>query len=70
RVLRAELGREIQRRLAELPADQRLAIILSDIEGYNHEEIVAVTGWRPGTLKSRLSRGRARLRDALRAGYA
>ena len=69
RVLRAELGREIQRRLAELPEDQRLAIILSDIEGYNHEEIAAVTGWRPGTLKSRLSRGRARLRDALRAGY-
>ena len=69
-VLRAELMGEIQRRLAELPADQRLAIILSDIEGYNHEEIVAATGWRPGTLKSRLSRGRARLRDALRAGYA
>ena len=68
RVLRAELMGEIQHRLAELPADQRLAIILSDIEGYNHEEIAAVTGWRPGTVKSRLSRGRARLRDALRAG--
>ncbi len=67
RVLRAELARSLEHKLQELPADQRLAVILSDIQGYNHEEIAAATGWPRGTIKSRLSRGRARLRDALRS---
>ena len=67
RVLRAELARSLEHKLQELPADQRLAVILSDIHGYNHEEIAAATGWPRGTIKSRLSRGRARLRDALRS---
>lgn len=65
RVLRVELARRLERKLQELPTDQRLAIILSDIQGYSYEEIVAATGWLPGTMKSRLSRARARLRVAL-----
>ena len=68
RTLRDELAREIERRLAELPDDQRLAVILSDIQGYSYDEIAAATGWPLGTVKSRLSRGRTHLRDALRAG--
>ena len=68
RTLRDELAREIERRLQELPDDQRLAVILSDIQGYGYDEIAAVTGWPLGTVKSRLSRGRTHLRDALRAG--
>jgi RNA polymerase sigma-70 factor (ECF subfamily) len=66
--LRRELGAAIQRGLAELPEDQRVVIILSDVEGMAYEEIAAVTGANLGTVKSRLSRGRARLRDILRAG--
>ena len=65
RVLRAELAQDIERKLLDLPADQRLAVILSDIEGYSYEEIVVATGWPIGTVKSRLSRGRASLRAAL-----
>jgi RNA polymerase sigma-70 factor (ECF subfamily) len=68
RVLRAELAQELQQRLAELEAEQRLVVILSDIEGYRYDEIVAATGWPLGTVKSRLSRGRARLRGVVRAG--
>ncbi len=68
RTLRDELAREIERQLHELPDDQRLAIILSDIQGYGYDEIAAVTGWPLGTVKSRLSRGRTHLRDALRSG--
>ena len=67
RILRAELSHRIQHELRALPADQRLVIVLSDIEGYSYAEIVAATGWAMGTVKSRLGRGRARLRDALRA---
>jgi RNA polymerase sigma-70 factor (ECF subfamily) len=64
-MLRAELAHRLEIKLQELPADQRLAIILSDIQGYNHEEIMAATGWPPAMVKSRLSRGRARMRSAL-----
>ncbi len=68
RTLRAELAREIERRLAELPDDQRLAVILSDIQGYSYDDIATATGWPLGTVKSRISRGRTHLREALRAG--
>jgi RNA polymerase sigma-70 factor (ECF subfamily) len=66
--LRRELAAAIQRGLADLPEDQRVVIILSDIQGMAYDEIAEVTGANLGTVKSRLSRGRARLRDLLRAG--
>ena len=68
RTLRAELAHEIERRLAELPDDQRLAVILSDIQGYSYDDIATATGWPLGTVKSRISRGRTHLRESLRAG--
>lgn len=66
RVLRAELARKINHQIQQLPADQRLVVILSDVEEYSYDEIATATGWPVGTVKSRLSRGRARLRNALR----
>ncbi|NTW00754.1 MAG: sigma-70 family RNA polymerase sigma factor [Oscillochloris sp.] len=66
--MRHELAAAIQRGLADLPEDQRIVIILSDIQGMAYDEIATVTGTNLGTVKSRLSRGRARLRDILRAG--
>jgi RNA polymerase sigma-70 factor (ECF subfamily) len=66
RALRNELAGEIQRGLQDLPAVQRLTVTLSDIQGYSYEEIAEITGWPIGTVKSRLARGRMRLRDALR----
>lgn len=68
RTLRDELAREIQQRLDALPDDQRLVVIMSDIQGYSYDEISVATGWPLGTVKSRLSRGRTHLREALRAG--
>jgi RNA polymerase sigma-70 factor (ECF subfamily) len=64
--LRQELGEEIRRALATLPADQRLAVILRDIVGLDYAEIAQATASSLGTVKSRLSRGRAKLRDYLR----
>src|SRR5919199_1423631 len=64
--LRRELAAAIQRGLADLPEEQRLILILSDIQGLAYEEIAEVTGANLGTVKSRLSRGRARLRDILK----
>ena len=67
-VLRRELAAAIQHCIAQLPAEQRLVVILSDIQGLAYEEIAEVTHTNLGTVKSRLSRARARLRTMLRAG--
>ena len=69
RLLRAELADQLQRRLQDLPPDQRLVVVLRDIEGYSYEEIGVATGWPIGTVKSRLSRARARLRVVLRGEH-
>ena len=66
--LRRELAAAIQQGLATLPEEQRIILILSDIQGLAYEEIADITATNLGTVKSRLSRGRARLRDVLKAG--
>jgi RNA polymerase sigma-70 factor (ECF subfamily) len=63
--LRQELGSAIQNGLGGLPPDQRVVLILSDIEGMSYEEIADVTRVSLGTVKSRLSRARSKLRDYL-----
>ena len=60
-----ELGNHICRALAILPFDQRMAVVLRDIEGLDYREIAQATGWSMGTVKSRISRGRAALRPHL-----
>lgn len=64
--LTEELGRTISEGLGTLPPDQRLAVVLVDIEGHTYEEAAAVMEANIGTVKSRLNRGRAKLRDFLR----
>ncbi|MGZ4442582.1 MAG: RNA polymerase sigma factor SigM [Nocardioidaceae bacterium] len=53
--------------LDTLPADQRAALVLVDMEGYSVEETAAILECAPGTVKSRCSRGRARLLPLLAA---
>ena len=55
----------IARALADLPQNQREAIVLVDVEGYSVEEAAAILDCPPGTVKSRCSRGRARLAQTL-----
>lgn len=63
--LRGELGQEIQRGLLTLHRDQRMVLVLVDVEGMSYEEAAESVGISPGTLRSRLSRARAKLRDYL-----
>ncbi len=65
--VRVELRQALEAELLQLPVDQRLAVVLCDIEGLAYEEIAAAMGTSVGTVKSRISRGRARLRTALEA---
>lgn len=63
---RAEVSGQIRAALDQLNADQRAVVVLSDIQGYAYEEIAATLDIAVGTVKSRLCRGRARLRELLR----
>jgi RNA polymerase sigma-70 factor (ECF subfamily) len=56
---------DIQRALDALPPDFRAAVVLCDIEGLSYEEIAATLDVKLGTVRSRIHRGRAQLRDAL-----
>jgi RNA polymerase sigma-70 factor (ECF subfamily) len=51
----------VQAALAQLPAEQRVALVLLDMQGYPVAEIAAMLGIAEGTVKSRCARGRARL---------
>lgn len=64
-LLNQELQELIQKGLQELPLDQRIAVILCDIQGLSYEEIAATTQTTLGTVRSRIARGRARLRGYL-----
>jgi RNA polymerase sigma-70 factor (ECF subfamily) len=63
---RSELGGMLERALATLPEEQRLVVLLCDVQGYAYEEAATITGVALGTVKSRLSRARSALREQLR----
>jgi len=61
-LLNQELQDLIQRGLEDIPLEQRVAVVLCDIEGLSYEEIAVATQASIGTVRSRISRGRTRLR--------
>jgi RNA polymerase sigma-70 factor (ECF subfamily) len=65
--LRRELNRTIEAGLITLPPDQRLAVVLCDVHGLSYEEIAESMRVSVGTVKSRISRGRERMRRYLAA---
>ena len=64
-VQRREVAREIQNCLDRLPEEMRAVVVMSDVQGMDYAEIAESIGAALGTVKSRLSRARARLRDCL-----
>lgn len=63
-----EMERAVRTALASLDPDHRELIVLRDLEGLAYEEIMQITGLPDGTVKSRLHRARAALRDAIERG--
>jgi RNA polymerase sigma-70 factor (ECF subfamily) len=61
--LRQDLGRAIDRGLEELQVDQRMAVVMVDVEGLTYDEAASAMEVSIGTVKSRLNRGRGRLRE-------
>jgi RNA polymerase sigma-70 factor (ECF subfamily) len=55
----------VEQALARIPADQRAALLLRDVEGFAYEEIATITSTEIGTVKSRIHRGRLAVRNIL-----
>lgn len=62
---RAELAQAIERCLQSLPAEQRITAVLCDVEGYDYNDIARILSISLGTVKSRISRARSKLRECL-----
>jgi len=60
-----EMVEAISRCLDDLPDEQRVVTVLRDVEGYDYSEIAEIMASTLGTVKSRLSRARAKLRECL-----
>jgi RNA polymerase sigma-70 factor (ECF subfamily) len=67
RAIRRQTARTLSEALAEITADQRTAIVMYDVEGFDYQEIADITGVSLGTVKSRIHRGRLALRELLGA---
>lgn len=62
---RQDLNRALQECILGLNEDQRLVIVLSDVQGYSYQEIADIANASLGTVKSRLSRARLAMRRCL-----
>jgi len=67
--LSAESASAIEKALSQLPPEQRLCALLVDVQGLDYEEAAQAMSVNLGTLKSRLSRARAQLRELLRPEF-
>ena len=61
----AEARDAVEAALQTIPAEQRAALLLRDVEGFDYEEIGRITGAEPGTVRSRIFRARLAVRNAL-----
>ena len=62
---KSELYRHLEVALRRLPEDQRIAVVLCDVYGMDYNEVAAMTNAALGTVKSRIHRGRLRLRELM-----
>ncbi len=62
---KSELYRHLDVALRRLPEDQRTAVVLCDVYGMDYNEVAAMTNAALGTVKSRIHRGRLRLRELM-----
>lgn len=66
RAIQSETRRVLHEEIQALPEDMRSAIVLRDLQGLSYEEIAQVLDINVGTIKSRISRGREKLREKLK----
>lgn len=64
-VVRRELNSLLTRAIMQLPPGQRTVLVMCDVEGFEYHEVADMTGLALGTVKSRLSRARTKVRGVL-----
>ena len=64
--LMREMREKMHGAIRELPDDMRAAVVLRDIQGFSYDEIAQMLEINVGTIKSRISRGREKLREKLK----
>lgn len=62
----SEISDLMQKLLDELPDEQKMAVVLRDIQGFSYNEIAKITGVGMGTVKSRINRARLALRELIK----
>lgn len=62
---RSEAMAAVEEALTGIPPEQRAALLLRDVEGFSYEEIAQITAVEVGTVKSRIHRARAAVRNVL-----
>ena len=64
--MQSEVRQCLHAAIRELPEDMRAAVVLRDLQGLSYEEIAQTLDINVGTIKSRISRGREKLREKLK----
>ena len=65
RAIQSETRKTLAGAIRDLPEDMRSSIVLRDVQGYSYDEIAQMLDVNVGTIKSRISRGREKLREKL-----
>ncbi len=60
------ISQDIKEAIDDLPQKYRMIVVLAIVDKYSYREIEKITGLHPGTVKSRLARGRRMLQEALK----
>ena len=60
-----DLAAQVQECLNQIPPQGRQILVLRDVQGFSYDELSAMLSLRPGTVKSRLHRARAAMRECL-----
>ena len=63
--MNSDLKRALNEAIKTLPGDIRAAVVLRDVQGFSYEDVSEILGINIGTVKSRLSRGREKIRSYL-----
>lgn len=61
RVIRKEVEEAFSNALMQLNPNQRMVVVMRDVEGRSYEEVATITGMNPGTVRSALARGRQQM---------
>jgi RNA polymerase sigma-70 factor (ECF subfamily) len=64
-IIRDDLNQDLRVCISHLPLDQRIVIILRDVQGLSYEDIATILKLNLGTVKSRISRARERIRKMM-----